>query len=35
MSNDEIIDIVHAQAQRGAPPATVARLLVGKYGFPS
>ena len=28
MSNDEIIAIVHEQAQRGAQPATVAKLLV-------
>ena len=28
MSNDEIINIVHTQAQCGAQPATVAKLLV-------
>lgn len=33
MSNDDIIRIVHAEAEKGALPATIAKLLVGTFTF--
>ncbi len=33
MSNDDIIRIVHAEAEKGALPAAIAKLLVGSFTF--